>query len=108
MQTAPKGAALWTPAPRRGASYADGTKGRCPLDFRWGFTPDPEMLTHLCFACGRDGGMGALLAARAVLTCLPKGGQTGRWAVLTDVRPGRKNDRSPARFIWQRFIECMR
>ena len=77
MRTAPKGAALWTPAPRRGgvlcgrhqralpsglpplageASYADGTKGRCPLDSRWGFTPDPEMLTHLCFACGRDEG----------------------------------------------------
>jgi len=35
---APEGAALWTPA---GAQ-----------------APDPEMLAHLCFACGRDGGSG--------------------------------------------------
>ena len=43
------------------AAYAAGARGRCPLDSRWGFAPDPEMLTHLCLACGRDGGFGFLI-----------------------------------------------
>ncbi len=55
MRTAPEGAALWTPA---GAS-----------------APDPEMLTHLCFACGRDG---TSQAAAALLTGPPKGQRVGR------------------------------
>ena len=37
LRRAPEGAALWTPA---GA-----------------LAPDPEMLSHLPFACGRDGGL---------------------------------------------------
>ncbi|RKJ74959.1 hypothetical protein D7X33_18720 [Butyricicoccus sp. 1XD8-22] len=54
-------------------AYAAGTRGRCPLDSRqgaalwtpgralpctrWGRKPpDPEMLSHLYVACGRDGG----------------------------------------------------
>ncbi len=51
MRTAPEGAALWTSA------------------------PDPEMLTHLCIACGRDG---ASQAAAALLTGPPKGLRAGR------------------------------
>ena len=58
-----------------GASSADSAKGLCPLDSRSSperrpmrtaaglcpapagdKPPDPEMLTHLHFACGRDGG----------------------------------------------------
>ena len=63
-------------------AYAPGTKGRCPLESRWGIAPDPEMLTHLCFACGRDGGLGAGFIADALLTSLPKGGQAGRSRAL--------------------------
>ncbi|NBI83719.1 undecaprenyldiphospho-muramoylpentapeptide beta-N-acetylglucosaminyltransferase [Clostridiaceae bacterium] len=47
-QAAPKGPALWNPAPTRRAA------GLCPAP-TGAFAPDPEMLTHLCFACGRDG-----------------------------------------------------
>ena len=57
-------------------------KGRCPLESRRGDAPDPEMLTHLCFACGRDGGLGAGFIADALLTSLPKGGQAGRSRAL--------------------------
>ena len=46
--------------------------GLCP--------PDPEMLAHLCFACGRDGGLGAVRLADTVQTDLPKGGQAGRFS----------------------------
>ena len=87
MRTAPEGAALWTPAPRRGgvlcgqhqralpsglpplagaASYADGTKGRCPLDSRWGFTPDPEMLR---ISASPAGGTKDFGAAFSLLLC---------------------------------------
>ncbi len=45
-----EGSALWTPAPARRAA------GRCPAP-AGAFAPDPEMLTHLCFACGRDGSL---------------------------------------------------
>jgi len=38
------------------AACAARARGLCPLDSRWGYAPDPEMLTHLCLACGRDGG----------------------------------------------------
>ncbi len=61
------------------AACAAGTRGRCPLDSRWGFAPDPEMLTHLRLACGRDGGLGAFIVAGTVLTGLPKEGQAGRF-----------------------------
>jgi len=75
-QTAPEGSALWTPAPRRNgvlcgphqralpsglpllagvASYADRTRGLCPLDSRWSLRPRPRDATHLIIACGRDG-----------------------------------------------------
>ena len=40
-------------------AFAAGTKGRCPLDSRRGFSPGPEMLTHLRLACGRDRSFGA-------------------------------------------------
>jgi len=59
VRTAPEGAALWTPA---GAD-----------------TPDPEMLTHLCFACGRDGGLGASPVHAALLTSPHKGLRAGRF-----------------------------
>ena len=53
------------------AACAAGTRGRCPLDSRWGFAPDPEMLTHLRLACGRDGGFAARAIVRAVKTGPP-------------------------------------
>ena len=40
--------------------------------------PDPEMLTHLHFACGRDGGFGAQTIDDTMLTSPPKGGRAGR------------------------------
>jgi len=46
------------------------------------------MLTHLCFACGRDGGLGAGFIADALLTSLPKGGQAGRWTAQIEVISG--------------------
>ena len=58
MRTAPEGAALWTPA----GAYA----------------PDPEMLTHLCFACGRDGGFWCVLISNASLTGPPERLRAGR------------------------------
>ena len=60
-------------------AYAAGTKGRCPLESRWGIAPDPEMLTHLCFACGRDGGLGASPVHAALLTSPHKGLRAGRF-----------------------------
>jgi len=65
-----------------GAAFAAGTRGLCPLDSRWGFAPDPEMLTHLFLAYGRDGGLGALSSVPALLTSLPKAGQAGRFPAL--------------------------
>ncbi len=51
MRRAPEGPALWTPA---------------------GVSPQtPEMLTHLCFACGRDGGFGAFTVHYAEKTGPP-------------------------------------
>ena len=37
------------------ASYADSTRGLCPLDSRWSLRPRPRDATHLFIACGRDG-----------------------------------------------------
>jgi len=43
-------------APLAGAaSFADGTRGLCPLDSRWGLSPRPRDAAHPCLACGRDG-----------------------------------------------------
>ena len=50
---------------------AAGTSGLCPLDSRRGVTPDPEMLTHLCFACGRDEGFWCIVFPYTVLACPP-------------------------------------
>jgi len=60
-------------------AYAASARGLCPLDSRWGLkAPDPEMLTHLHFACGRDGGFGAQTIDDTMLTSPPKGGRAGR------------------------------
>ena len=37
------------------ASYADSTRGLCPLDSRWSLRPRPRDAAHLTIACGRDG-----------------------------------------------------
>ncbi|RKJ75455.1 hypothetical protein D7X33_17095 [Butyricicoccus sp. 1XD8-22] len=50
---APGGALPLHPTPTRRAA------GRCPAP-AGAFAPDPEMLAHLCIACGRDGGWGFL------------------------------------------------
>ncbi len=60
---APKGSALWTPA---GA-----------------FAPDPRDAMHPHFACGRDGGFGALANVYSVLTGPPKGRRAGRCTYVT-------------------------
>ena len=52
-------------------AFAAGTSGLCPLDSRRGITPDPEMLTHLCFACGRDEGFWCIVFPYTVLACPP-------------------------------------
>jgi len=85
---AAEGSALWTPgrgaAPAPRACAASGralplhpaparrAAGLCPAP-AGAFAPDPEMLTHLCFACGRDGGLGAA-------TSLPLNDQSARTA----------------------------
>ncbi|RKJ75913.1 hypothetical protein D7X33_15855, partial [Butyricicoccus sp. 1XD8-22] len=39
-----------------GRASSRRTGGRALPCTRWGFAPDPEMLSHLHLACGRDGG----------------------------------------------------
>ena len=47
---------------------AGGARGRCPLDSRRGYAPDPEMRSHLHLACGRDGGW---VHSQSQLPCWP-------------------------------------
>ena len=44
------------------AAYAAGARGRCPLDSRWGFAPDPEMLRISASPAGGTGALGFLLS----------------------------------------------
>ena len=73
MRRAPKGSALWTPG------------GLCPAP-AGALAPDPEMLTHLCLACGRDGGLGTLPTAAILLTTPPKGGRAGRFHTAIHIK----------------------
>ena len=66
MRRAPEGSALWTPA---GAS-----------------APGPGMLSHPCFACGRDGGQGACISVYTVMTGPPERLRAGRFPAVKEKR----------------------
>ena len=79
MRTAPKGAALWTPALRRGGVLCGRHQRALPSGLPLGFHPRPRDAAHLCLACGRDEGFRCSVFFAAVLTCPPKGRRTGRF-----------------------------
>ncbi len=58
-------------------AFAAGTRGLCPLDSRWGYTPDPEMLRiSPRLRAGR--GLWCVSARFSLLTGPPKGLRAGR------------------------------
>ena len=82
MRTAPKGAALWTPA---GA-----------------FAPDPEMLRISTSPAGGTRDLGAVVFVISVLPSLPKVGQAGRLtAMLMEIK--NKTDCFPHEIGYSRF-----
>ncbi len=64
--------------PMRRAPLRGARQRALPSGLPLGHSPRPRDALHLCFACGRDGGSGAVWIVIAVLTGPPKGQRAGR------------------------------